>query len=325
MDSQNNAYYTSLLSGGSTIDDPFLTNEHSETNEDSPTVPQFTNTPSIARRGQRGTNFAIEDDLLLISAYLNTSLDPVQGNQQKLGAYWERIENYYNENKQDVNIVRSKVSLQHRWSTLQREVNKFCGHFAKIDGRQQSGVTEQDKIMQAQIMFKQLESHSFQFLHCWYQLRHHPKWMMENSSRKANKKTKNSSPQSSPPTTPDSINLEEDENVPSTFDELERPLGRKASKERHRKGKTQATSASTTSSAMMIIKFDEECTKREARYERAFSQQQGLIDIEKKKYRIKEAMEEERIMLMDTASMPPGLATYYERRKAEILARQGLD
>ncbi|XP_038701877.1 uncharacterized protein LOC119998610 [Tripterygium wilfordii] len=74
MDSQNSSYFTSLLSGGSSTDDPLFTQDYGDVNEYSPNVPQVTNTPSntssIARKNQRGSNFAIDDDMMLISAYL---------------------------------------------------------------------------------------------------------------------------------------------------------------------------------------------------------------------------------------------------------------
>ncbi|XP_038726237.1 glutathione S-transferase T3-like [Tripterygium wilfordii] len=318
MDSQ--AYFTNLLSGGSSIDGPFLTQNYGDPNEDSPTMSQVTNTSSNARKGRRGTNFAIEEDQLLISAYLNTSLDVGHENQQKLRAYWERIEKYFNDNKQGDNIFRTKVSLQHRWDKIQREVTKFCEHYAKIEG-QHSDFTEQDKIMAAKQLFRSLEGHSFHFSQCWLELRHHPKWIMKISTKKA-KNSKNASPYSSPPVTPDAVNLEEEDSVPSIFDGLEGPAGRKAVKESIWKGKTHV---SDTRGSTMLQVLDEESINRENRFERTYKQQQELIDIEKQKYRLEESREEERIMTTDTTGMPPDLAKYYECRKAEILGKRGVN
>ena len=36
----------------------------------------------------RGGNFTVEDDLLIVSAWLNISLDVVQANEQKHKTYW---------------------------------------------------------------------------------------------------------------------------------------------------------------------------------------------------------------------------------------------
>ena len=43
------------------------------------------------KKSQRGGNFTTEEDSMLISAWLNISLDPVQGNEQKSKAYWLRV------------------------------------------------------------------------------------------------------------------------------------------------------------------------------------------------------------------------------------------
>lgn len=45
------------------------------------------------RRGRR--KWTVSDDLVLISAWLNTSKDPLVGNEQKAGAFWQRIAEYY--------------------------------------------------------------------------------------------------------------------------------------------------------------------------------------------------------------------------------------
>ncbi|XP_038691767.1 uncharacterized protein LOC119990028 [Tripterygium wilfordii] len=155
---------------------------------------------------------------------------------------------------------------------------------------------------------------------------------MDHSTRKT-KSTKNASPQSSPPITPEVVHLDEDNSVPSSFVGLERPASRTAEKERIRKGKTQAraTGGSTPASITLLQKFDEESTKRDTRFERAYIQQQELIEIEKQNYMQQQEMieiekhkEEERIMNTDTTNMPPSLARYYESRKASILAKMSL-
>ena len=37
-----------------------------------------------------------KEDKILIGAWLNTSKDPVVSNEQKAGAFWKRIQDYYN-------------------------------------------------------------------------------------------------------------------------------------------------------------------------------------------------------------------------------------
>jgi hypothetical protein len=45
------------------------------------------------------TNFSMEEDILLVEAWLNTGLNPIQGNSQKSTKFWDRILENYNENK----------------------------------------------------------------------------------------------------------------------------------------------------------------------------------------------------------------------------------
>ena len=54
--------------------------------------------PSKSRR-QAG-NFTVEEDKLLVLAWLNTSLDPVQGNEQKLDSFYTRIWAYFHKFKE---------------------------------------------------------------------------------------------------------------------------------------------------------------------------------------------------------------------------------
>ena len=83
---------------------------------------------------------------MLVSAWLNISTDPVSGTNQKGGTFWKRIFEYYHTNE-DFTSKRSQSSLLHRWGAILENVNKFCGCLTRIEGRRQSGVTFQDKVI----------------------------------------------------------------------------------------------------------------------------------------------------------------------------------
>jgi hypothetical protein len=56
--------------------------------------------PHGARKEKRRTtNFNIDEDKLLVSAWLNVSLDPIQGTDQSKSTYWSRIHQYFHANK----------------------------------------------------------------------------------------------------------------------------------------------------------------------------------------------------------------------------------
>ena len=103
---------------------------------------------STTKRGQQGINFTIDEDIKLVSAWLNVSLDAVTSTNQKHTTFWERIWFTFHNDKK---FNRTRDSLNSRWSTIQRETNKFCGCLAQIENRNESGKTEHDKVFQLNI------------------------------------------------------------------------------------------------------------------------------------------------------------------------------
>ncbi|KAG2620916.1 hypothetical protein PVAP13_3NG234578, partial [Panicum virgatum] len=47
----------------------------------------------------RSKNFRVEEDILLVSAWLNVGMDPILGVDQSQGIYWRRIHEYFHGNK----------------------------------------------------------------------------------------------------------------------------------------------------------------------------------------------------------------------------------
>jgi hypothetical protein len=94
---------------------------------------------------QRLKNFTIKEDEFLCSAYLNVSKDPIVGVNQPTGPYWSRMSAYFNEHK-TTPYARSLSSLQHRWGDIQKDTSRFCGFFAEVERRNQSGKSEDDKV-----------------------------------------------------------------------------------------------------------------------------------------------------------------------------------
>ncbi|KAI8572417.1 hypothetical protein RHMOL_Rhmol01G0196600 [Rhododendron molle] len=99
MDARLYAYFTNLLQDGVILEDHSEREPQDEFGftyadaltqvftQASQTLTQKGSTP---KRVQHGGKFTIEEDKLLVSAYLNVSLDVVQGNDQKLKTYWRK-------------------------------------------------------------------------------------------------------------------------------------------------------------------------------------------------------------------------------------------
>ncbi|KAL4626858.1 hypothetical protein ACB092_05G127000 [Castanea dentata] len=91
-----------------------------------------------------GGNFSVDEDLFLISAWLNISMD---------------ANNTYR-------TTHSISSLSSRWGNINRETSRFDGFMAKVKAQNQSGATDEDKKKKT----------AFAFEHCWVVLKNQPKW-----------------------------------------------------------------------------------------------------------------------------------------------------
>ena len=100
---------------------------------------------SIAKKLQCGSNFSIQEDMLLVSTFLNVNQDEVQSTNQKCTTYWSRIWGYYHQWK-TFTSEHSVSSLTNRWSIIQLCPNKFCGCLAQIESKNESGKTNEDKV-----------------------------------------------------------------------------------------------------------------------------------------------------------------------------------
>ncbi|PUZ70727.1 hypothetical protein GQ55_2G257400 [Panicum hallii var. hallii] len=125
------------------------------------------------RVSQRGKSFSKEEDKIICSAFLNVSKDPITGTNQSNGGYYQRIHKYFVENIEGTS-TRSQIAICNRWLTIQKAVNKFCGHLSFVERLDRSGKTEQDRIDDAVKMYE--ESEPWTFMHCWNILRHEAKW-----------------------------------------------------------------------------------------------------------------------------------------------------
>ncbi|KAK9278282.1 hypothetical protein L1049_027847 [Liquidambar formosana] len=194
MDSEGDRYFTNLLNEESTFDEQEseqFTVDYSNRVGGSQQVP-IEESPSTGKK--KGGNFFVEEDELLVLAWLNTSIDFVIGTRQKNVALWKRILLYYNKYK-TFESTRNHNSLMNHWSMIQCATNKFCGSIAQVS---LTGSVKQDRIAQAKRLYLEVHNSNFQFMHYWVILREEPKWLDESNKQK--KKKKNNNAASSPST-----------------------------------------------------------------------------------------------------------------------------
>ena len=139
MDLQYDSSLTDLLMNDTDLYD--------DTIQSNPTVlaPVQNEVVPRLRKSQRTKNFSIEEDKLIVSAWLNMSKDAIIGNEQQGGAFWQRILQYlefHGGNHEE----RSQSSIKSCWTDINAKCNKFVGFHSQIERLRQSGHTEQNNL-----------------------------------------------------------------------------------------------------------------------------------------------------------------------------------
>ncbi|XP_013589468.1 PREDICTED: glutathione S-transferase T3-like [Brassica oleracea var. oleracea] len=167
------------------------------------------------------------DDIVLISSWLNTSKDPVVGNEQKSVAFWTRVATYFSASpKLAGSEKREGPQCKQRWHKLNEAVCKFCGAYEAATREKSSGMNENDIVKLAHEIFFNNYKKKFTLEHAWKELRHDQKWCevaaAKNESTSKRRKFEDGS---------HSASSQVPEN-PAAVDGTSRPPGVKASKAR---------------------------------------------------------------------------------------------
>uniref|UniRef100_A0A0D3C2C6 Myb-like domain-containing protein n=1 Tax=Brassica oleracea var. oleracea TaxID=109376 RepID=A0A0D3C2C6_BRAOL len=129
-----------------------------------------------------------KENLVLISAWLNTSKDPIVSNEQKAGAFWKRIEEYFNSSPQLSGFAtREANQCKQRWGRVNEQVCKFVGRYEAALKEQASGQNENDVMKAAHDIFLNDYQVKFSLEHAWRKLRFDQKWRSNSVSRDGGK------------------------------------------------------------------------------------------------------------------------------------------
>lgn len=160
---------------------PYASFQHVESSH-LPETSSFCEDSTTERRERK--KWTVTDDLVLISAWLNTSKDPVVGNEQKAGAFWSRIAAYFAASPTvERGAKREAIQCKQRWQKMNDLVCKFCGSYAAATRQKTSGQNEADTVKLAHEIFYNDHKIKFNLHHAWEELRNDQKWC-EVASRK---------------------------------------------------------------------------------------------------------------------------------------------
>ncbi|XP_010507465.1 PREDICTED: glutathione S-transferase T3-like [Camelina sativa] len=104
------------------------------------------------------------DDVMLVSAWLNTSKDPITSNQQRQRAFWGRIADYFATCPNAAGRPKREAShCKQRWGKINDLVCKFAGCYEAATRERSSGQNEDD--------------------HAWRELIYDQKWCASTSTK----------------------------------------------------------------------------------------------------------------------------------------------
>ncbi|KAF8075494.1 hypothetical protein N665_1090s0010 [Sinapis alba] len=100
------------------------------------------------------------DDVILISSWLNTSKDPVVGNEQRCGTFWKRIAAYFAASPKVVGCEQREPSnCKQRWQKINDLVNKFCGAYEAASREKSSGQKELEIVAVGSAVSRSFQCH----------------------------------------------------------------------------------------------------------------------------------------------------------------------
>ncbi len=247
------------------------------------------------RNKNRSPNWKTAEDEQLVKAWLDVAQDPAIGNEQTSTVFWQRVHECYV--KELGATDRAESAFQNRWRIIQRNVSKFCGAFAAVESRNESGKTSDDKVRDACTLYEAQNKTPFAMLTLWLLLRHAQKWMDMLSKPKSKQSVTDES----------TVRTEasgKDENLDTGRGESMRPMGKKRAK---RELMNERGDLAESASQMA----------EESRRKRILSEKAFLLQEEE--LREKVSAREERIMSRDLSNLGEVAKTFYEKKQRQIL------
>ncbi|XP_013669420.1 glutathione S-transferase T3-like [Brassica napus] len=222
-------------------------------------VPRFSSQSSEDPKPVERRKCTPKEDIVLINAWLNTSKDPIVSNERKAGAFWKRVEEYFNSSPQLSGLAPREASqCKHMWGRVNEQVCKFVGSYETAFKEQASGQNENDVMKAAHDIFLNDYQVKFSLEHAWRELRFDQKWRSNSLSRDGAKDKRKEAAEMVP-------DLEE-----------VRPTGVKACKAaKHKKHENEA--AFDQLQSMLVVK---ENISKQKLLDRLFAHKDTLSDIE---------------------------------------------
>ncbi|KAF8673421.1 hypothetical protein HU200_048985 [Digitaria exilis] len=131
-----------------------------------------------------------EENLRLVSAWLNNSNDPIRGVDKKYDHYWKEVAKEYNKHSPKERR-RTAAQLKTHWNRYAPVVSKFNSCWNRMKNAHASGASDDQIMERAHATFKSENSQKpFLFEYWWRVVKEQPKWgrlyPLENKRTKLN-------------------------------------------------------------------------------------------------------------------------------------------
>ncbi|KAG5623248.1 hypothetical protein H5410_008466 [Solanum commersonii] len=236
------------------------------------------------------------------------SQDSITGICQSYDQFWVRIEQSYNNLKEESWIYRNKKSLQCRIALIEKAIRKLSGYIRQIENLHPSGASDIDIINQAKMLLMQEPTYKKGY-------RHRKKKVRGQSSTLQSSESEAPSPTSPIVSSPNlsSFSLNLNENFSGHYISSERPIGVKKSKLKRSKdeGLSSAMKLFETKNNRLGKMLSESATSKQQDGER--------LD---RYIKAKEFRDETKILMKNLETIcDPNIRDYLQREQQEYLKK----
>ncbi|XP_059310913.1 uncharacterized protein LOC132062345 [Lycium ferocissimum] len=121
----------------------------------------------------RSTGYSTNEDMLLCQVYLDVSKNPITGVHPSRDHFWGRVEETYNNAKDECWEYRNRRSVECRIKVIEKAIRKLNGCVRQVENLHSSGASDTYIINQAKCLLMQDPSYKkgFKFDHVWDMLK----------------------------------------------------------------------------------------------------------------------------------------------------------
>ena len=141
-------------------------------------APRVAQEGGLVRPGVKGKVYLHEEEEQLCCSVLHVSQDRIVGNQQRVGVFWERVLEHYDDNRHAG--LRPRRSLETKWGNVKHDVSKWIGVYSQVLKLARSGSSVADNLKRAHDLYRQRDAKggNFVYEHCWLLVRDNPRWAL---------------------------------------------------------------------------------------------------------------------------------------------------